>query len=71
MNKQIENQQISKRFVNLREWANVLGVGIATARKAARVIGAEKRVGSRCIYDLQVLDDYFEKADAIEISGTK
>ena len=60
-----------KRYVSLREWADYAGIGISSAKKAAVAIGAEKRIGSRCIYDLQALDAYFETADTIELTAAE
>lgn len=67
MNKRICNTE-NKRFVSLREWADYAGIGLNSAKKAAVAIGAEKRIGGRCVYDLRALDAYFENADAIELA---
>lgn len=60
-----------KRYVSLREFADYAGIGISSAKKAAVKINAEKRIGSRCVYDLQALDAYFETADAIELTAAE
>ena len=48
-----------QRFVNLKAAAAYMGVGTQTAKAAAVKIGAEKRIGKRCIYDLKAIDEYF------------
>ena len=50
----------NRRYVNLREFANYAGIGITNAKKAAVAIGAEKKIGKRCVYDLKALDEHFE-----------
>lgn len=63
----IENPTAAKRYVNLRDFAAYLGVGLNNAEKAAAKIGAKKKVGSRAVYDLQALDEYFANAEEIKI----
>ena len=67
MNKRICNTE-NKRYVSLREWANYCGIGLSSAKRAAVKIGAEKRIGSRRIYDLQKLDEFLAQADEIDIT---
>lgn len=66
MNLRKTNTAAAQRYVNLRDWATYAGVGLSTAKKAAVAIGAEKRIGKRCIYDLQALDVYFADHDVLE-----
>ena len=54
-----------KRYVNLREFAKYAGIGITNAKKAAVAIGAEKKIGKRCVYDINALDEHFAHADKI------
>ena len=68
MNKRISDTE-NRRYVNLRTWANYAGIGLNSAKKAAVKIRAEKRIGSRCVYDLQALDEYFKQSDAIELTA--
>lgn len=70
MNKRICNTE-NKRFVSLREFADYAGIGKSSAKKAAVAIGAEKRIGGRCVYDLRALDAYFETADEIELPAAE
>lgn len=64
MYKRICNTE-NRRYVSLREWADYAGIGLTNAKKAAVRIGAEKRIGKRCVYDLQALDKYFEDESEI------
>lgn len=57
--------ETAKRYVNLQDWATYAGIGKSTAKKAAVKIGAEKRIGGRCVYDLKALDDYFADNDVL------
>ena len=61
----------NKRYVSLREWADYAGIGTTNAKKAAVMIGAEKRIGTRCVYDLKKLDDYFTHEDSIGLAAEK
>ena len=60
------NSEQYQRFVNLKTAAAYLGVGTHTAKATAVKIGAEKRIGKRCIYDLQAIDEYFSCHDTLE-----
>ena len=57
----------AKRYVSLKDFATYAGVGLNTAEKAAVKIGAKRKVGSRAVYDLQALDEYFANAEEINI----
>ena len=70
MNKRTCNTE-NRRYVSLREWADYAGIGTTSAKKAAVRIGAEKRIGSRCVYDLKALDDYFANSDSIGLAAEK
>ena len=70
MNKRLSNTG-NKRYVSLREFANYAGIGTTSAKKAAVKIGAEKRIGNRCVYDLNALDDYFAHENSIGLAAEK
>lgn len=57
----------TSRYVNLKAAADYMGLGTQTAKKVAVKIGAEKRVGKRCIYDLQKIDAYFMENDSVDL----
>ncbi|MBR2556491.1 MAG: hypothetical protein IKE94_16710 [Aeriscardovia sp.] len=58
-----------KRFVNLRAAADYMGVGTQTAKVTAVKIGAEKRIGKRCVYDLRKIDEYFSENDTVQLEA--
>lgn len=70
MNKRTCNTE-NKRYVNLREFADYAGIGLTNAKKAAVAIGAEKRIGKRCVYDLKAIDEYFANTDSIDLAADK
>lgn len=70
MHKRINNVEIA-RYVNLPTAAAYLSMGLTNAKKALVAIGAEKRIGKRCVYDLKVIDEYFANTDSIDLATKK
>lgn len=52
--------EIKKRYVNLTQAAYYLDSSAQTAQKFCEQINAKRKMGRRCLYDLQVIDQYFE-----------
>lgn len=59
-----ENNEI--RYFTADEGADYYRVSPLTFRKLGKSIGAERRIGKRCIYDKKVVDDYLAKNDTYE-----
>ena len=57
-------QEIKKRYLNLCEVAVYLGVSYVTAKNFCEKIGAKRKLDRRCLYDLAVIDKYFENQAA-------
>jgi len=57
--------ETGKRFMTIQECADYLNIGISSTRKYMKEIGAEKRIGKRCLYDRNVIDRYFDNEDRI------
>ena len=53
-------------FASADDAACYLGIGSQTARRILKKIGAEKRIGKRCIYDKKIIDAYFDENDSID-----
>ena len=64
-------EKAAGRYCNIEQFADYAGLGISTARKAAKAIGAERRIGKRCVYDTKTLDDYLQTHDGIELKDAE
>lgn len=60
------NLNLEQRFLTANECADYLRLSPLTVRRFCKRIGAEKKIGSRCIYDRKVIDDYLAKNDVYE-----
>lgn len=58
----------NKRYVSKAEFAGYAGIGTTSAEKLALLIGAKRRIGRRCVYDLQALDEYLQTHDEVELT---
>ena len=56
------------RYVSLSEFGDYMNLGRNSAKKTAVAIGAEKRIGKRCVYDLRKVDEYFSNHDSVDIT---
>ena len=59
MNRKI-NYDFEKRMLSIKECQDYCGLGRNSARNLMHQIGAEIRIGSRCLYDKKVIDTYFD-----------
>lgn len=50
-----------KRLLDANETCAYLGLGRNKATEFAKSIGAERKVGRRCLYDKVAIDRYFDK----------
>lgn len=50
-----------KRLLDASETCYYLGLGRNKGIEFAKSIGAERKIGRRCMYDRKALDDYFDK----------
>lgn len=50
-----------KRLLDISETCAYLGLGRNKATELARAIGAERKVGRRCLYDKVAIDRHFDK----------
>lgn len=55
-----------KRLIDSREVCNYLSLGRNRGIEFARSIGAERKIGRRCLYDKVVIDRYLDK-QALEV----
>jgi hypothetical protein len=64
--RQRENQVVAarldeKRLLDVSELCLYLAIGRNNAMILAKEIGAERRIGKRCLYDRKVIDQHFDK----------
>lgn len=58
----VNNTSISeKRMLNSSELCAYLSLGRNRGVEFAKSIGAERKIGRRCLYDKTVIDKYFDK----------
>lgn len=50
-----------KRLLDVNEGCSYTSTGRNSFVKFARSIGAERRIGRRCLYDKEVIDRYLDK----------
>lgn len=46
----------NKRLLDRKDLCGYTSMGISKAVEFARAVGAEKRIGRRCLYDVRILD---------------
>lgn len=56
-----------KRLLHLREFCIYSGLGQNTGRKLAKVIGIEKRIGHRVLYDRVLFDEWCNKNSTVDL----
>lgn len=66
MNKRTE--RTTGRYGTINDFAAYSGLGLSAARSVAQKIGIVKKIGRRCIYDLQAFDEYMQTHDSIELT---
>ena len=49
------------RLMNTKEVCSYLNLGLNRGVEFAKSIGAERKIGRRCLYDKAVIDRYFDK----------
>lgn len=59
MNKKI-NYDHEKRMLSIEECSDYVGLGKSGTRKLMKEIGAEYKIGSRCLFDKKKIDAYFD-----------
>jgi hypothetical protein len=59
MNRKI-NYDFEKRMLSIEECQSYIGLGKNSTRKLMKDIGAERKIGSRCLYDKHVIDNYLD-----------
>lgn len=52
---------IENRLMSVKEVCIYLGLGKNRGVEFAKSIGAERKIGRRCLYDKVVIDRYFDK----------
>ena len=50
-----------KRLLDVKELGAYCGIGVCTARKWGREIGAERRIGRRVLYDRVAVDKEIDR----------
>lgn len=65
MNKRTEHNY-EKRMLSINECCDYVGLGKNSTRQLMKDIGAECRVGSRCLYDKHAIDTYFDSLTRAE-----
>lgn len=64
MNARIVNNNLAEiRMLSLRQSADYMGVGINTARKLGKEIGAIRHYGRRVVLDKNVIDKYLDNLE--------
>ena len=61
MNKRTTATNIEKRLLDAKETCEYLSLGRNNGLKFAKEIGAERKVGKRCLYDKKVIDHYLDR----------
>ncbi len=61
MEKKESENLVEKRFFNAKELCEYLNLGRNRGVEFAKNIGAERKIGRRCLYDKVVIDRYFDK----------
>ncbi|MGE9974439.1 polyprenyl synthetase solanesyl diphosphate synthase [Coprococcus catus] len=56
-----ENKCVNSRLLNAKEVCEYLNLGRNRGVEFAKSIGAERKIGRRCLYDKVVIDRYFDK----------
>ena len=56
-----------ERYLSAKECAEFLNIGISTARKFAKEIGAEKKIGTRCVYDKKAIEAYLDENNTVSL----
>ena len=56
-----ENKCVNSRLLNAKEVCEYLKLGRNRGVEFAKSIGAERKIGRRCLYDKVVIDRYFDK----------
>lgn len=49
------------RLLNAKEVCSYLNLGLNRGVEFAKAIGAERKIGGRCLYDREVIDLYFDR----------
>lgn len=60
-NRSIKPTDFGKRLLNVPEVCAYLNLGRNRGVTFAREIGAERKIGRRCLYDKAVIDRYFDR----------
>lgn len=64
MNSRNNNIVIEKRMFDSSEVSAYLGLGRNKGVEFAKSVGAERKIGRRCLYDKKVIDDALDKMEA-------
>lgn len=54
-------EKYESRLLNTKEVCSYLNLGLNRGVEFAKSIGAERKIGRRCLYDKVVIDKYFDK----------
>nr|DAU76230.1 MAG TPA: Tor inhibition protein helix, reverse turn, PROTEIN [Caudoviricetes sp.] len=54
-------RKYESRLMNTKEVCSYLNLGLNRGVEFAKSIGAERKIGRRCLYDKAVIDRYFDK----------
>lgn len=54
-------EKYEPRLMNAKEVCLYLNLGLNRGVEFAKSIGAERKIGRRCLYDKAVIDRYFDK----------
>lgn len=54
-------EKYESRLLNAKEVCSYLNLGLNRGVEFAKSIGAESKIGRRCLYDKVVIDKYFDK----------
>lgn len=58
-----------KRLLQLKEFCVYSGLGQSAARKFAKAVGVEKRIGHRVLYDRALFDEWCNKNQSAELQA--
>ena len=56
-----------KDYLTVNEAAEYLGIGLSSARKYLKLIGAERRIGKSCRYDRRAIKAYLDEKGSITL----
>lgn len=59
MNKRIDHN-FKKRLLSISECCDYVGLGKTSTRKLMKQIGAECKIGGRCLFDKFTIDQYID-----------